>query len=134
MIEHLMTIDDEPIDQKLYKRMIRKSGLVETLTQAMSGPEALEYLSRPDSLPVDVILLDINMPAMNGFEFLETATDRFGTGFVRYAVLMLSTSTRPEDRARALSFEVVRDFLPKPLTMEALHQIDDRLATLKTEG
>ncbi|MBP0481923.1 response regulator [Sagittula salina] len=127
MIQHLMTIDDEPIDQKLYKRLITRSGLVGTLHQCLSAEDALDTLAQPECPALDVILLDINMPGMNGFEFLEAATEAHGDAFVRYAVVMLSTSTRAEDEARARSFRVVRDFLHKPLTLKNLQEIDTRL-------
>lgn len=127
MIPHLMTIDDEPIDQKLYKRLIERSGLVGTLHQHISAASALAFFSDLDHPPIDVILLDINMPAMNGFEFLEAATAAYGRSFVRRAVMMLSTSTRPEDQRRAMSYEVVTDFLYKPLTREHLERIDAQL-------
>ncbi|WP_425070451.1 response regulator [Sagittula sp. S175] len=131
MIDHLMTIDDEPIDQKLYKRMIERSGLVGTLHQHLNASSALDFFSQPDHPPIDVILLDINMPGMNGFEFLEAATAAYGNEFVRYAVVMLSTSTRPEDEARAMAFDVVREFLHKPMTLQHLQEIDQKLLQSK---
>jgi len=69
----LMMIDDNQIDQMLYKRIIERSGLVEKLQSFSMADEALEYLkSEPENWP-DVVLLDINMPKMDGFEFLEAA-------------------------------------------------------------
>ncbi|EBA08702.1 response regulator [Sagittula stellata] len=130
MIDHLMTIDDEPIDQKLYKRLIERSGLVGTLHQHLGGETALDFFANPDRPEIDAILLDINMPGMNGFEFLHAATTRFGTHFVKCAVIMLSTSAREEDKARAHSFDVVHGFMTKPLTLDALRQVDTRLAEL----
>ena len=132
MIDHPMTSDDEPIDQKLYKRLIERSGLVGTLHQHLGAESALAFFAAGDGPDIDVILLDINMPGMNGFEFLEAATARFGTHFVKSAVIMLSTSAREEDKAHARAFQVVRDFMTKPLTLDGLHHIDARLAELST--
>ncbi|GAA4223648.1 CheY-like chemotaxis protein [Sagittula marina] len=130
MIKHLMTIDDEPIDQKMYRRLISKSGIVETLHQPMSGQEALNFLAAPDCPKIDAMLLDINMPGMSGFDFLEKAQAAHGNSFVRYAVLMLSSSTRRQDQERAAAFPMVQDYLAKPLTIEALEAIDKKLAEI----
>ena len=63
------------------------------------------------------------MPRMNGFEFLESATEQLGPGFARAVVIMLSTSLNPKDMDRAASFDVVRDYIPKPLTNDNVHHV-----------
>lgn len=128
MIGTLMAIDDEPIDQKLNKRIVSKSGLVENFIQYLDAKSALEYLENPANRPVDAILLDINMPVMNGFEFLETAYARFGRNFCRVTVVMLTTSVSEADKARASQFNVVQEYLSKPLTLEHLQRVDALLA------
>jgi CheY-like chemotaxis protein len=127
MIDTLMTLDDEPIDQKLNKRIITRSALVDTLVQCNDGPSALAYLADPNNRPIDALLLDINMPGMSGFEFLEAAVARFGPRFCRVTVVMLTTSVSEADRQRAMAFEVVQDFLRKPLKLEYLERIDEML-------
>ncbi len=63
------------------------------------------------------------MPRMNGFEFLEAAAERFGPQFAKVVVIMLTTSLNPGDRQRAEAFEVVREFLNKPLTVEDVIEV-----------
>lgn len=127
MIPSLMIIDDNAVDQKLYSRLVKKSGLVETLHCFLMAPDAIAFLAEPDRPAIDIILLDINMPRMNGFEFLDEAVSRFGPGFVRAAVIMLTTSISDQDRKRASSYDVVRDYIQKPLEMGHLEGIDSML-------
>lgn len=124
MIDTLMIVDDNALDQKLYARIISRSGLVGRMTSFVMAQDALDYLAAPDCPPIDVILLDINMPRMNGFEFLDAATARFGEGFARAAVIMLTTSLSDHDQQRARGYAVVRDYINKPLRQEHLERID----------
>ncbi len=118
-----MLIDDEEFDQRQYIRVLQKSGLVETVLQYTYAEDALEHMSAHPDLEIDLILLDINMPRMNGFEFLEAAEEKLGAEFSKTAVVMLTTSLNPNDRVRAESYDVVRDFINKPLTLKHVETI-----------
>lgn len=122
-IKLAILIDDNEIDQRFYNRVLERSGLVEQVLTFTFADEALEHLAASKGLEVDVIFLDINMPRMDGFEFLEAATDQFGNQFAKIVVAMLTTSLNPADRERAESFEVVKDFIYKPLTVEHVQNI-----------
>ncbi len=127
MIGHLMLIDDNDIDHTLYRRLIDKSGLVENVHCFTMATDALAYLNERVHPKIDVILLDINMPRMNGFEFLDEATRLFGSDFARITVVMLTTSLSEQDRVRADRYEVVRDYIHKPLELSHLEQMDAML-------
>ncbi len=129
LIQRLALIDDAEFDQMLYRRLIERSGLVgETLT-FLSAEDAIAYFERPDTEPVDAILLDINMPGMSGFDFLDYATGASGATFTHVVIVMLTTSLNPSDLDRAHSYDLVRDYIYKPLEEQHLHQIADLIET-----
>ena len=120
-IKTAMFIDDAKFDQKLYQRIVARSGIIDETLSFLYADEALEYLKAHRHQHIDVIFLDINMPRMNGFEFLEAAARDLGDDFARLLVVMLTTSLERSDRERALSFPIVRGFINKPLTVDILH-------------
>lgn len=130
-----MLIDDSEADRLLCRRIIARSGLIGRLLLFDYGEKALEHLHDPARDPVDVIFLDIRMPRMNGFEFLERTLEELGPGFVSGFVVMLTTSRDPQDLARARRQTSVADYLLKPLSVTALEATADRLAvTTRTLG
>ena len=119
---HVVLIDDNDVDQMLYKRLIDRSGRFGEVTSFVYADEALDWLSRAERTPVDLVLLDVNMPRMNGFEFLEAACERLGDDFAKAVVIMLTTSLDPRDRRRAGRHATVKGFFVKPLTPALLEE------------
>ena len=128
-INTMMIIDDNDVDQYVYRRVVERSGLVENVLSFQLALDALDYLSERAGRGVDIILLDINMPGMDGFEFLEAATEKFGDDF-SIVIVMLTSSLNPSDAERARSYPVVRDYLGKPLTQNHLDQIVELMGSL----
>ena len=122
-IKLALLIDDEEIDQRQYRRVMDKSGLVGEVMTFTYADQALEFMRENPDLNIDVIFLDINMPRMNGFEFLAEAVDKLGKGFAKIVVAMLTTSLNPDDQIRAKGFEVVRDYINKPLSVEDVARV-----------
>lgn len=122
-IKLAVLIDDNEIDQRHYNRILNKSGLVEEVMTFTYADEALEHLQAKSDFEIDVIFLDINMPRMDGFEFLEIATEQLGDSFAKIVIAMLTTSLNPADRDRAASFGVVKKFISKPLTVEDVKDV-----------
>lgn len=122
-IQTAMILDDSEFDQVLYKELIERSGMVDKLVQYYYPDEALEFLKQPDRDNIDVLFLDINMPRMNGFEFLEEASQQLGPDFAKIVIIMLTTSLDPRDQQKAKEFEIVKDYVNKPLTVDGLKQV-----------
>lgn len=118
-----LLIDDEEIDQRQYKRVLKRSDLIGEIMSFTYADEALAYLKENPGLEVDVIFLDINIPRMNGLEFLSAATQELGASFAGVVVAMLTTSLIPEDRRRAEAFEIVKAFINKPLCLEDVQRV-----------
>ena len=94
----VLLVDDNPADLLLAQEVFHEHGDALNVTTCSSGKEALEYLRAPGTRP-DVVILDVNMPVMSGFEVLEAIKD--DPALVWIPVVMLSTSSHPGDVARA---------------------------------
>jgi CheY-like chemotaxis protein len=123
----VVLIDDNALDNKLHRRVIEKSGLAKTVLEFPMAEDAIAYFRTPGAIPADLVLLDINMPRMNGFELLEAVTEEFGEAFEPSVVIMLTTSLDSRDQDRANQFTVVKDYLSKPLRQEAFAELVARL-------
>ncbi len=119
-VERIMLIDDEQIDHMMYKRIIGRSDLGCELVSFMKAGDAIEYLKDPDKPPVDLIFLDIRMPLISGFDFLEMAEPFMPKGRTVPVIMMLTTSLNETDRKRAASFERVKAYFNKPLNADQL--------------
>ena len=119
----VMVVDDNEVDLYVSRRVIEKYSFAEEVILMDSAREALEYLKsherQPDALP-GLIFLDINMPEMNGFEFLDAYIQLADNIKSNCIIMMLTTSVHPEDKARVDGNPYVRNYLNKPLNKEKL--------------
>lgn len=119
-----MLIDDNPDDNFFHQRVIKKADAAEVVISENSAMAALEYLKSKKDHPhehPDLIFLDINMPGMNGWEFLEEYEKLDKNLQSHVIVVMLTTSENPDDRMRAMN--IIPEFKTKPLTREMLEEI-----------
>lgn len=120
----IMLIDDNKIDNFFHERVIRKNDAAKEVIAIESGQAALDYIkSGAERLQPELIFLDINMPGMDGWEFIEHYKQLDESLQKAMIVVMLTTSENPDDIARAKTEGLLSDFKSKPLTKEMLEDV-----------
>ncbi|UJH90303.1 response regulator [Antarcticibacterium sp. 1MA-6-2] len=130
-IELACIIDDDKIYVNLVKKIIEIKKLSENLLIFKNGLEALEYFKvilcnmTEEKLP-DIIFLDLNMPVMDGWEFLGEFIKIKNNFDKKITLYVVSSSIDPRDLERARSFNLVTDYLIKPIELKKFEKIFDR--------
>ena len=119
----ILLIDDDPDDNEFHQIIIKEMDIVNCIDIVVNGVEALAYLKKENSVPPELIFLDINMPKMNGWEFLEQYKYLDAKQKARVLIVILTTSANPDDMKRAKEIEEVTGFETKPLSKEILTEI-----------
>jgi len=124
-IQKILLVEDQEDDQYLAKRNIARRWPDAQILSAFDGQEAIEVLeANKDCLP-DLILLDMNMPRMNGLEFLDAWSKLHKLSVP--VVVMLTSSDQRTDKEHAQQYCCVRDYIVKPLNKAAVQQIGEML-------
>ena len=124
MLSTILCVDDDPITLMLCKKVIAKTAFSNEIITMSNGEEALTFLMslKTDSdLPIpELIFLDLNMPVMGGWEFLDILEidDFFISKNIK--VIVLSSTIDPEDLEKSKQYKTVLEFLPKPITRDML--------------
>jgi len=117
-----LLIDDNYIDNFVTRKILESGKFAENIIVHQSPQDALN-LMRYGTLKPDVIFLDIRMPGMSGFEFLEEYDKIEMENKENVKIFMLSSSLDPTDMNNSLKSRYVAQFIHKPLTYEALEEI-----------
>lgn len=127
-----LIVDDNELDRYILRRQLKGFG-VESIIEKDDGSTALEFLKdydknaqlHPDDFPPVILFLDINMPKVNGFDFLEEfQVMRARHELASIVVCMYSSSERQEDKERVLNFDFIHSFIVKgELSSECIEKI-----------
>lgn len=135
MLDKILCIDDDPITLMLCKMVITKALFSNEIITATNGEEALKYFntlkySNADGKVTEqpqLIFLDLNMPVMGGWEFLDYFNTEDYSDFNTIKVIVLSSTIDPEDLEKAKKYPMVIDFLSKPITKGMLEYIKTKI-------
>lgn len=127
MLERVLCVDDDPITLMLCKKVIQKSNFSKEIDSAINGEDALHYFDNlittaatSNNYP-QLIFLDLNMPVMNGWEFLDVfSKNQYLKHFSETKVIVLSSTIDPDDIQKSKQYSMVKEFLSKPITSEIL--------------
>ena len=129
MLDLILCVDDDPITLMLFKKVAQKASFAKEIINAMNGEEAITYINnitKEEKIP-QLIFLDLNMPIMGGWEFLDlfNASDYFSQNNTK--VIILTSTIDPEDIKKAKSYPNVIEFFSKPITVEMLNYLKTKV-------
>jgi CheY-like chemotaxis protein len=121
----LLLVEDDQVDVMTIKRALKEIHVANPVVHVENGEQALAYLRNPDNERPCIILLDLNMPVMNGIEFLEVA--KRDDQLRRFPVIVLTTSEEQEDKLNSFDLGVA-GYMAKPVDyrqfVEVMRSID----------
>jgi CheY-like chemotaxis protein len=125
----ILLVDDDEITNSIHKMVIEDVGASKNIEVAESVDVALQLLECPkvnDCKTPEIIFLDLNMPGMTGWDFLESYRTQKKNCEQKSIIFILTNSTNPHDRIKAEKYEEVAGFRSKPLTDLMIHEIINR--------
>ena len=117
-------MDDDKITNYINQRLIQKLNVTESVTALLNGKEAMDFIydNEQQNKPLpDLILLDINMPVMDGFEFVNSFKSIKSSGTVK--IVMLTTSSNEKDIEKISITHEISGYINKPLTEQKLQEV-----------
>lgn len=125
LFNQVLVVDDDPASTFLIELTLREENLARQIHTFHSAQAALAFVEAtcsPEQNGPDLILLDLNMPVMNGFDFMEALRTSGRSQLIKERVVVLTSSTSNKDKEKVRAYQV-RDFLTKPLSLQALQTL-----------
>ncbi len=131
MLDKILCVDDDPITLMLCRKVVEKVEFAKEIITVNNGEEAIQYFdslfeerkNNSDIVYPKLVLLDLNMPVMDGWEFLESyISKQYQHVFDSTRFIVLSSSIDPYDINRSKTYPVI-GFLSKPVTKEMLEDL-----------
>ncbi|HET7179602.1 MAG TPA: response regulator [Chryseosolibacter sp.] len=126
----VMLIDDNEIDNLINQKMIEAASIAENIYTHTGAKSAIEFLRNMEKLDVaaevlpDVIFLDIDMPLMDGFQFLDEFEKLSDVTKKKCRIVMLTSSINPQDFNRSKKYDNVKLYLNKPLSHDSIVKLE----------
>lgn len=120
-----LIVDDNEVDQMVTRMLLKKKLAIDDVSQVSTGDEALRWLRQSDSTLAEclIILLDIQMPEMDGFQFLDAYDKMSDDVKLKTSIIMLSSTLDPRDIRRAHDHKYVKTLLSKPMPTQRLGEL-----------
>lgn len=134
MLELIICIDDDPITLMLFKKIANKALFAKKIMYTSNGEEAIALINtlhNEEGIKPQLIFLDLNMPVMGGWEFLDVFNSSDYYNLNNTKAIILSSTIDPEDIIKSKSYPNVIEFLSKPITVEMLDDIKSKIQSKK---
>ena len=131
LINHLLLVDDSDATNNFHRRLLDKLKFAQLISTCKNGREALDFFDQSDLPCVDLIFLDLNMPVLDGFEFLELLPHVIDQDSCQKMppIIILTSSEENVDQERCKSLYENITFYSKPLSINQVKEINEKMKT-----